>query len=162
MEEALIRVDKAWGFEQILVNTPLYCAKFLHVQPGKKCSLHYHKFKDETFYVLDGECGLQTSAVDPSPLPILKKGDSRHIPPGLPHRFSSLRGCILLEVSTHHDDSDVIRLEPSGDIPDAPSCFPVKFNPDLKAKNVRTFHIPATNPRDERGAQSGPDVPHSS
>lgn len=111
-----MRVDKVWGFEQIVVNTPLYCAKFLHVQPGKKCSLHYHKIKDETFYVLDGECGMQTSLVAPVPIPVMHKGQGQYIPPGLPHRFSSERGCILLEVSTHHDDADVVRLEPSGEI----------------------------------------------
>jgi mannose-6-phosphate isomerase-like protein (cupin superfamily) len=112
-----MRVDKEWGFEEILVNGPL-CAKFLHVQAGKKCSLHYHHIKDETFYVLEGECRLQTALVEGfyEKLPVLKKGESRHIPAGLPHRFSSKEGCVLLEVSTHHDDADVFRVEPSGNI----------------------------------------------
>lgn len=117
-----VRIDKTWGFEQVLVNGPLYCAKFLHVQAGKKCSLHTHYKKDETFYVLDGECRLQTAMVEgyPDQLPVLKKGESAHVPPGLPHRFSSTEGCILLEVSTHHDDADVQRYEPSGDINPGP------------------------------------------
>lgn len=109
-------VEKAWGYEEVICNTPLYCSKFLHVSPGKKCSLHYHLLKDETFYVMDGECGIQTSMVEPYPMPLLKKGESKHIPKGLPHRFSSLNGCILLEISTHHEDSDVVRIEPSGDL----------------------------------------------
>lgn len=110
----MIRIDKEWGFEQIVVNTPLYCAKFLHIKPGKKCSLHYHNTKDETFTLMDGEVFLQTSMVHPNPLPVMQKSREYHIPPGLPHRFSSLSGGILLEVSTHHDDADVVRIEPSG------------------------------------------------
>lgn len=100
----------------MLVNTPLYCAKFLHVQAGKQCSLHYHNLKDETFYVLSGTCRIQTSRVTPQSMPVLKPGESIRIVPGLSHRFGSIEGCILLEVSTHHDEADVIRIEPSGEI----------------------------------------------
>ena len=110
----MVRIDKEWGFEQIVVNTPLYCAKFLHIKAGKQCSLHYHPIKDETFTLMDGEVFLETSlAVPPRPM---EKSREYHIPPGLPHRFSSLTGGILLEVSTHHDEGDVVRLEPSGNL----------------------------------------------
>jgi mannose-6-phosphate isomerase-like protein (cupin superfamily) len=109
-----MRVDKVWGHEEILSNGTL-CRKKLHVLPGMQCSLHYHPIKEEVFFVEQGECFIQTSLVNPFP-PILKVGDSRHIPPGLPHRFGSIEGCIILEVSTHHEDSDVIRIEPSGKI----------------------------------------------
>ena len=30
------------------------CGKLLHVEPHKKCSVHYHKLKKETFYVIKG------------------------------------------------------------------------------------------------------------
>ena len=109
------RVDKAWGFEEILVNSPLYCAKFLHVAPGKQCSLHWHDKKDETFIVMEGKCFLQTARICAvEHMRIMGEGESAHIPKGLPHRFASIEGCTLLEVSTHHDDSDVVRFEPSG------------------------------------------------
>lgn len=117
----MIRIDKEWGFEQVICNTEHYCSKFLHVKPGFQCSLHYHTLKDETFYVLDGECTLQTACIDPFPQ-TLSRGQSRHIPPGLPHRFASKEGCILLETSTHHEDSDVVRIEPSGPLPLSPAC----------------------------------------
>jgi mannose-6-phosphate isomerase-like protein (cupin superfamily) len=106
-------VEKEWGFENVICNTPLYCAKFLHISPGKRSSLHRHMHKDETFYVMDGECWIEIGPIGPQ---TLCKGDSKHIPPGYNHRFSSKDGCTLLEVSTHHSDEDVIRLEPSGSL----------------------------------------------
>ena len=110
------RIDKVWGWEEVVVNGPLYCAKFLHVKPGKKCSLHWHPVKDETFTLMDGEVFLQTSMLTPYPAIAMEKSRQYYIPPGLPHRFSSRKGGILLEVSTHHDDADCVRIEPSGDL----------------------------------------------
>ena len=105
----MIRIDKVWGFEQIICNTPLYCSKFLHVKPGMQCSLHYHRKKDETFYVMSGDCRIEIGAASV----VAKQGYTAHIHPGVPHRFSSKGGCILLETSTYHDDADVVRLEES-------------------------------------------------
>lgn len=94
------------------MNTPLYCAKFLHFHPGKKSSLHFHRVKQETFHVLDGECMVESGEGKH----LLHKGGTLHIPVAEPHRVSSKFGCILLEVSTHHEDSDVVRIEPSGNL----------------------------------------------
>ena len=44
-------VPKGWGYEKWIVNTDEYCGKLLHFIKGKKCSWHYHKLKDETFYL---------------------------------------------------------------------------------------------------------------
>lgn len=105
-------VRKAWGTETVLVNNESYCAKELRIYPGKRCSLHYHKIKKETFIVESGLVRLECGCADE----LLKPGEERTIEPKTPHRFSSTHGAVILEVSTHHDDSDVVRLEPSGDI----------------------------------------------
>lgn len=47
-------VSKAWGWENWIVNAE-YCGKVLFVKQGKQCSWHYHREKDETFYVQTGE-----------------------------------------------------------------------------------------------------------
>ena len=41
-------VNKLWGYEIWIENNEKYCGKHLHVVPGKKCSVHYHKDKKET------------------------------------------------------------------------------------------------------------------
>jgi len=108
-------VKKAWGLEVVLVNEET-CVKYLFIDAGMQCSLHYHPVKDEAFYVIEGECFIQTSLVADAEPRIFRKGDTRSIPRGMPHRFGSLKGAVLREFSTHHDDADVVRLEPSGHV----------------------------------------------
>ena len=47
-------VPKGWGYEDWIVNKPQYCGKLLFFKKGRGCSWHYHKKKDETFYVQSG------------------------------------------------------------------------------------------------------------
>jgi len=108
---AIIR--KVWGHENVLVSEPEYTLKELHVYAGKRCSLHYHQLKKETFLVQSGLVRLERPGLNLDEL--LKSGEQRTIMPMTPHRFSSVHGAVILEVSTFHDDADVFRLEPSGD-----------------------------------------------
>ena len=106
---------KVWGIEDLLVSEPEYTAKYLQLNPGFQCSLHKHIIKKETFYVLDGWCYLEIGE-HPVGKKILAETDSYTIEPGTYHRFSSPKGsdgCLILEVSTKHEDSDVVRAEES-------------------------------------------------
>jgi mannose-6-phosphate isomerase-like protein (cupin superfamily) len=103
-------VTKLWGSEAWLVNTDKYCAKYLNLVEGYQCSLHYHKIKDETFYVLDGKIELELS----NKTLLLKKGDSHRLRPGDIHRFRAITPqAKILEISTTHYDEDSYRLEKS-------------------------------------------------
>lgn len=42
-------ITKLWGHEEWLVNNELYCAKFLCLEKGAQCSLHYHEKKIRLF-----------------------------------------------------------------------------------------------------------------
>ena len=57
-------VPKGWGFEKWIVNTKEYCGKLLYFVKDKKCSWHYHKLKDETFYIQSGKILLKYSDGD--------------------------------------------------------------------------------------------------
>ena len=110
-------VAKLWGLEEWLVNNEKYCAKFLWLTPGFKCSLHYHSVKHETFIALDGLIRVEYYP-DGKLVDTLLNGarrDTLTLPPNTPHRFWSIGGMggLLLEVSTTHSDTDVTRLEPS-------------------------------------------------
>ena len=102
-------VDKVWGTEYWLVNTAQYCAKILHLEPGMACSLHWHREKIETFICLQGVVRLEL----PDTQVWLAPGEKYHISCGMEHRFSSKDGAVILEVSTFHSDSDVVRIEES-------------------------------------------------
>ena len=111
-----ITVQKSWGSEIWFQNNDLYCGKELFVYKNRTSSggkFHYHKIKDETFYILRGVLYLEYYLPKPvleSTLAehvILSVGDSFRIYPFMRHRFTaSHRDCRLIEVSTHHKDSD--------------------------------------------------------
>ena len=48
-------VSKGWGSEFIWESNDLYCGKFLNFKEGARFSMHFHKEKDETWYVLKGK-----------------------------------------------------------------------------------------------------------
>lgn len=99
------KINKTWGYEQIIVNNNLYCGKLLHLKAGYSSSIHSHKNKDETFYVLKGKLMLEYNETKKT----MNEGDSIHIQPNDVHRFTGIRDSIIIEFSTHHDDSDSYR-----------------------------------------------------
>ena len=107
-------VPKGWGFEKWIVNNKKYCGKLLYFVKGKRCSWHYHKIKDEVFYIQSGKILLKYSYQDDlekAEEKILYQGDSFHVPVGLRHRMIALQDTELFEFSTQHFDSDSIRIE---------------------------------------------------
>ena len=104
-------VVKSWGSETWFINNNLYCGKELLVHKNRTSSdgkFHYHKIKDETFYIMIGVLQLDHycpgSKIETL---ILSKGDSFRIRPLTFHRFTAVnRDCRFIEVSTHHEDSD--------------------------------------------------------
>jgi quercetin dioxygenase-like cupin family protein len=104
-----VRTDKPWGHELLWARVPdAYAAKVIHVLPGCRLSLQFHRLKSETMYVLRGTAlitlGDSTTAYGP--------GEFVHIPAGAIHRLAAPEGDVaaeVLEVSTDHLD-DVVRL----------------------------------------------------
>ena len=106
------RVDKVWGTEYWIANNESYCMKFLFLLPGRCSSLHYHKIKDETFYI---ERGVVFIEIDGETVE-LRQGQSVRLKPSQRHKFWNEKGseeATIVEVSTKHDDKDVVRLEES-------------------------------------------------
>ena len=99
-----------WGREKWIVNLPTYCGKILELKKDYYCSFHFHKKKDETFYVLSGKVRLTKG----KKLIILNPGDSVRIKPLERHSFLGLKNSTIIEFSTQHFESDSYRLSPSG------------------------------------------------
>jgi len=115
-------VSKVWGWEDWIINNELYCGKILFIKAGHMTSWHYHKIKDECFYVQEGELTVRHSDYDCldkqgnlnlkiADLSNMKKDDSLHMPPKRRHRLIANTNCYLFEFSTHHEDSDSIRIQ---------------------------------------------------
>jgi mannose-6-phosphate isomerase-like protein (cupin superfamily) len=106
-------VPKGWGFEKWIVNCEKYCGKLLYFVKGKKCSWHYHKIKDEVFYVQSGKILVRYSDgddLDNCQTVVLECGDNFHVPIGLRHQMEALEDTELYEFSTQHFDSDSYRI----------------------------------------------------
>ena len=106
-------VPKGWGFEKWIVNCEQYCGKLLYFVKGKRCSWHYHKLKDEVFYVQSGKIQVQYGDSDKlvdSHTVVLEKGDNFHVYTGLRHQMTALEDTELFEFSTQHFDSDSYRI----------------------------------------------------
>jgi len=107
-------IPKGWGFEKWIVNNEKYCGKILYLVKDRKCSWHYHKIKDETFYVQSGKIILYYGwhdDINKSTSVTLNRGDHFHIPIGLKHQMYAIEDTELFEFSTQHFDEDSIRLQ---------------------------------------------------
>ena len=108
-------VSKGWGYEEWLVNKDEYCGKLLFIKKNKKFSWHYHKLKDETFYIHTGkvqitygfEDNIRSSRIDRA---VLEPGDTFYIPVGMRHQVKGLLDTQMFEFSTMHFDEDSYRI----------------------------------------------------
>ncbi|MBI2452409.1 cupin domain-containing protein [Candidatus Pacearchaeota archaeon] len=99
------KIPKVWGSEEWIVNNDRYCGKILKLKKGFRSSLHYHKNKHETFFILSGEVLLELEGKNV----VMKSGDVQTIEPLNKHRFTGLKNSKIIEFSTHHEDSDSYR-----------------------------------------------------
>ncbi len=127
-------VPKGWGFERWIVNKEEYCGKELFFIKGRKCSVHFHKLKDETFYVAEGKLVVryllpdrwkydenkspedhqdewkQCLRLQRSRTQTLEQGDTFYVPPMMIHQMTGLQDTRMFEFSTQHFESDSYRI----------------------------------------------------
>jgi D-lyxose ketol-isomerase len=73
-----------------------YCGKFLFLFEGQRCPLHFHRIKDETFFIVRGTVAMEKDghAVE------LREGAVLKMAPGVSHTFAAQGGpALVLEVS---------------------------------------------------------------
>jgi mannose-6-phosphate isomerase-like protein (cupin superfamily) len=108
------KVEKGWGHELIWVTNDKYCGKIMHFNEGSKFSCHFHREKDEAWYVLSGEFVVEyINTADASQDSVeLHPGDTWHNPPLLPHRLICIKAGDIIEVSTPDSVEDNYRVLP--------------------------------------------------
>ncbi|HVF69944.1 MAG TPA: hypothetical protein VNA13_05260 [Xanthomonadales bacterium] len=96
------KVDKPWGYEIHWVPEGLpYMGKLLHIDAGKRLSMQIHDQKQETYWLLDGECNLilENSQGELDTVP-MQKGVSYTTLLGQRHRHQAVTDCNVMEAST--------------------------------------------------------------
>ena len=113
IRKPLQEVQKGWGKEIWLANNNKYCGKILKFNASSKFSMHYHVDKEETFYILDGHLKLKYFDLSNAEEKIqdLYSGDVVDIPQFNPHKIEAIKESTIIEISTHHEDSDSYRIE---------------------------------------------------
>lgn len=105
-------VEKGWGSENIWASNDLYCSKFLNFNSGSKFSMHFHREKDETWYVLKGKFIVKW--IDTSNADVYEKelteGDVHRNLPLQPHQLICIEEGTILEVSTPDSVEDNYRV----------------------------------------------------
>lgn len=106
-----MRIEKPWGYEDLIHVGESYMFKKLFMKSGEACSLQYHARKHETVLVHSGELLVSVGAsVEQMEDVVLVPGDFVVLEPGVIHRMSAIEDCIYFEASTPELE-DVVRLE---------------------------------------------------
>ncbi len=100
--------EKKWGREIWIVNRD-YCGKKMIIEKGFQTSLHFHKNKSETFYLVSGKVLVEIG----DEKKILSENEKIDISPEIKHRIVGLETSELIEFSTHHSEADTYRIEES-------------------------------------------------
>ena len=107
-------VEKGWGHELIWATNDRYCGKMMHFNTGARFSMHFHREKEETWYVQSGKfvvkwIDTKTAAQHEQ---LLVEGAVWHNPPCMPHQLVCLQEGTVVEVSTPDSVEDNYRVQP--------------------------------------------------
>ena len=79
-----------------------YCKKLIVMLPRQKHPYHFHKVKEETFQLLWGDMEIELAGKRSK----MDVGDTFLVMPGQWHKFHTLDGAIIEEISTTHYNND--------------------------------------------------------
>lgn len=109
-------VKKGWGYEIIWATNDQYCGKIMCFEKiGSKFSMHFHKDKDETWFINSGKFIVRWIDTKTAILheKVLVEGETWHNPPLQPHQLESMSPeGLIFEVSTADSVEDNYRVYP--------------------------------------------------
>ena len=110
------RIEKGWGYELIWATNDTYCGKtMVFERAGAKFSMHFHREKDETWFVCAGKFKLRWIDTDTAQIfeKDLNQGDTWRNLPFQPHQLESIEPeSMIFEVSTPDSVEDNYRIFP--------------------------------------------------
>ena len=103
-----LRRFREYGAVIITCINRSYAKKLVLQLPRQKHPYHFHKQKEETFQLLDGDLEIVKEGARQTMHP----GDIFLVEPNEWHKFHTLDGCIFEEVSTTHFNNDSFYEDP--------------------------------------------------
>jgi len=102
--------NRPWGRWEEYLNEETYRLKRIIVNPGKRLSLQWHRYRSEHWVVVKGQ-GVITLGSEDRPI---KQGDTFVIPIEVIHRVSNTGSDDLVIIETQMgkcDENDIVRIE---------------------------------------------------
>jgi mannose-6-phosphate isomerase-like protein (cupin superfamily) len=105
------KVEKPWGYEELIECNDKYVVKKLFMKQGNACSIQYHELKTETIVVLSGKLNIYIGeSLETMTVKEYVFGDTVTIKPFTVHRMEAVEDALYIESSTN-ELWDVIRLK---------------------------------------------------
>lgn len=106
------KINKPWGYEELVECNDKYVVKKLFMIKGNACSIQYHKQKTETIVILNGKMTIYTGkCLEDMTRQVYLPGETLTIKPYTVHRMEAdTEDCLYLETSTN-ELWDVVRLK---------------------------------------------------
>jgi quercetin dioxygenase-like cupin family protein len=105
------KIDKPWGYEELVECNDKYVVKKLFMKKGNSCSIQYHELKTETIVVLSGKLNIYIgNEIDNLIVKEYTYGETITIKPYTIHRMEAVEDSLYIEASTN-ELFDVIRLQ---------------------------------------------------
>jgi mannose-6-phosphate isomerase len=105
------KIEKPWGFEELIECNDKYVVKKLFMKKGNACSIQYHELKTETIIVLSGKLNIYVGdKLENIKCVEYNYGDTITIKPYTIHRMEAVEDSLYIECSTN-ELWDVIRLQ---------------------------------------------------
>jgi hypothetical protein len=101
-----MRIEKPWGYEELVECNDKYVVKKLFMKKGNSCSLQYHELKKETIVVLSGVLNIIVGETSRE----YRFGETVTIAPYTVHRMEAVEDSLYMETSTN-ELFDVVRLK---------------------------------------------------
>ena len=107
-------VSKGWGNELIWATNDKYCGKMMSFNQGARFSMHFHREKEETWYIQSGKFVVRwiDTKTAKQHEQLLIEGAVWHNPPCMPHQLVCLQEGTVVEVSTPDSVEDNYRVQP--------------------------------------------------
>lgn len=113
------KVNKPWGYELHWVPEGLpYMGKILHIEKDKRLSLQIHDTKQESYFLMSGDCDLVLENEKGELETVhMQKGVGYTVVVGQRHRHQAVTDCDVVEVSMP-EQGTTLRLEDDYKRPD--------------------------------------------
>lgn len=106
------KIEKPWGYEELIECNDKYVVKKLFMKKGHSCSIQYHELKTETIIVLNGVLNIYTgNDIDNLSIKKYCTGESITIYPYTIHRMEAEDDDALYIETSTNELWDVIRLK---------------------------------------------------